>query len=245
MICLCLAACSSSADTTPAETEKAEETDVEEKDEAEEEVSEPAAQKENEEKADEQTEAGGPEDAGTENPDEMVEITYEKALDGQLCVFIKNVGTEVIDELSVQAQFKDKEGTIIDVDKDGHDMILPGYTVVSGLDAPDEYETVEIQKKIELGVNPSYENHSENVSINAHDGANGIIVEITNNGDVEIEEIEYVLIYYLGDQIASVGRANDVLDVGAGETVVEEENPFRVDYDRYEVYLNQAHTFGL
>lgn len=188
--------------------------------------------------------------ARTETPDadeiaDQVEIRYEPTLDGKLCVFITNNSTSVIDELGIQALYKDADGVTIDTDKDGHDMVLPGYTVVSQLSAPEEYDFVDIKKDIELGVHPNYVNHSEDVTVDAHDGSDGIIIEITNNGSEDIEEVEYAVVYYLGDEIASAGYARDIYDLKAGDTATESEKPYGIGYDRYEVYLNQAHTFGI
>jgi hypothetical protein len=68
--------------------------------------------------------------------------------------------------------------------------------------------------------------------------------QITNNSDVCIDEIEYVVVYYQGDEIASVSFAQDVYHVDPGKTVTEEVSPWGIEYDKYEIYLNQAHTFG-
>ena len=37
----------------------------------------------------------------------------------------------------------------------------------------------------------------------------------------------------------------DIMDVQSGETVTEKINTYGEEYDRFEIYLNQAHTFGL
>lgn len=174
-----------------------------------------------------------------------ISVVTKPTLDGTFCVFITNGSESIIDELDIQIHYKDAQGTIIDMDEDGHDMVLPGYTVVSRMDAPDSYVDFDTDVSIELGVNPSYENHSEQVSISANQGDNCVIVQITNNSDVNIEEIEYVVVLYKGDDIVEVCYPKDVYDVGAGKTVVEKESTYRADYDRFEVYLNQAHTFGL
>ena len=175
---------------------------------------------------------------------ELIDVNYSATADGYLCVFIKNNSDVVVDEIEVQALFKDDAGVTISTDRDGHDMVLPGYTVVSRIKAPDEYADVVFEKNIEIGVHPNYKNHSQEVQLEAHDGSDGIIVEITNNSDVSIDEIEYVVVYYQGDQIVSVSFAQDVYHVDPGKTVTEEISPWGIEYDKYEIYLNQAHTFG-
>lgn len=159
-------------------------------------------------------------------------------------MFITNTSEAVVDELDVQVNYKDADGKIIDLDEDGHDMILPGYTVVSKMDAPDEYADFEATVDIELGVNPRYKNHSDDVSISSNQGDECIIVEITNNSDISIDEIEYVVVLYKGEDIVSVCYPNDITDVAAGKTVIEKESTYGDEYDKFEVYLNQAHTFG-
>ena len=176
---------------------------------------------------------------------EKISVVAKPTLDDTFCVFITNGSESIIDELDIQIHYKDTQGTIIDMDEDGHDMVLPGYTVVSRMDAPDSYDDFDTDVSIEIGVNPRYENHSKQVSISANQGDDCVIVQITNNSDVDIEEIEYVVVLYKGNDIVEVCYPQDICDVGAGKTVVEKESTYRADYDRFEVYLNQAHTFGL
>ncbi len=175
--------------------------------------------------------------------DDQVDIQYAKTQENTLVVFITNNSSSVIDDLEVQALYKDSSGQIIDTASDGHDMILPGYTVVSKLDAPSDYNDVEINKEIQLGVNPSYVNHSENVAINAHEGSDNIIVEITNNDTVTIEEVEYIVVFYSADQVVATSYAEDVYDVEPGKTEICEERLPDFPYDSFKVFLNQAHTF--
>ena len=57
--------------------------------------------------------------------------------------------------------------------------------------------------------------------------------------------MEYIVVFYKGDDISDISYANDVYDVKPGEEVTEKVSTRGVEYDKYEVYLNQAHTFGL
>lgn len=185
---------------------------------------------------------------GTEDVDKVkseVEIKALSTLDGLVCVFITNNSQTVIDELRIQVNFKDDSGNVIDMGEDGHDMILPGYTVISRIDAPESYATVEPSVDIKLGVHPKYENHSEQVSVESNQGEDCVILQITNNSEVTIEEIEYAVILYKGNEIVTVGFPQDVYDTEPGDTRTEKYNTYGQEYDRFEVYLNQAHTFGL
>lgn len=189
-------------------------------------------------------------DAATESSDvnsvqQQVEVRAVPTLDGEVCTFITNNSDTIIDELSVQVLYKDDAGNTMDMDESGHDMVLPGSTVVSQMDAPDSYATIETTVSVELGVNPGYENHATDVQINANQGEDCIILEITNNSSVDIEEIEYIVVLYKGDTLVSVKNPNDIYDVAAGQTITQKENTYNEDYDRFEVYLNQSHTFGI
>lgn len=163
--------------------------------------------------------------------------------DNLYCVFIANNAGKIIDDLTATIYFMSDDGQIIDLESDGHDMILPGYTVVSRISMSKGYSSARLELEYEIGVNPRYKNHSADVSIATNKGSDNIIVQVTNNGNVEIREIEYVLVFYLDDELVSVGYPNDVYDVAPGKTVIEKEILIPENYDRHEVYLNQAHTF--
>lgn len=184
-------------------------------------------------------------EADPEAVKKKIDVRAVPTLDGLMCVFITNSSDCIIDELSVQLNYKNAEGTTIDTDEDWHDMVLPGSTVVSRIDTPESYEDYEIQTNIELGTHPKYKNHAENVIVNSNQGDKCIIVEITNNSDVVLDEVEYIAVLYQGDNIVTVEYPQNVMDVPVGQTITEKVNTFRDEYDRFEIYLNQAHTFGL
>lgn len=176
---------------------------------------------------------------------EKLDIKAVPTLDGLMCLFITNNSQTIIDELDVQINYKDDSGATIDTDSDGHDMFLPNSTVVSRLDAPDNYSEYDIETNLELGVNPNYINHSNDIMVNSNQGDSCIIIEITNNSDITIDEIEYIAVLYKGNEIVTVEYPVDIMDVPSGNTITEKVETFDTDYDRFEIYLNQAHTFGL
>lgn len=184
-------------------------------------------------------------EADLESVKSKIDVRAMPTLDGLMCVFITNNSDSIIDELNVQLNYKNVDGTTIDTDEDWHDMVLPGSTVVSRMDTPESYDNYEIQTNIELGTHPKYENHAENVTINSNQGDKCIIVEITNNSDVVLDEVEYIAVLYQGDNIVTVEYPQDVMDVPVGQTITEKVDTFSDEYDRFEIYLNQAHTFGL
>lgn len=162
----------------------------------------------------------------------------------ELCVFITNNTGRRIDELEVQALFRDQNGKTVSETKDGHDVFLPNTTVVSYIKSDVDYSNVEFIKTIEPDRNPRYENHMEKVKIDCHQSGQKMIVEITNNDSVKIDEIEYVLLFMKGDNIVAFGSTGDVHDVPAGKTVTESVYCPAEQFDNYKIYINQAHTFG-
>lgn len=176
---------------------------------------------------------------------QKLDVRAIPTIDGLICVFVTNKSSTIVDELEVQINYKNDSGETIDTSEDGHDMVLPGSTVVSRMDAPDNYSDFETITSVELGTNPRYENHTNDIAVNSNQGEECIIVEITNNSNVSIDEIEYIAVLYLGNQITTVKYPQDIMDVQSGETVTEKINTYGEEYDRFEIYLNQAHTFGL
>lgn len=174
---------------------------------------------------------------------EAVAVAYKTA-DNKYCVFIKNTSDHKIGEIDVTIYYYDERGNIIDYQKDGHDAVLPGYTVVSGIKIPKGYASASLELEVAAEDHPAYQNHSQYVDISANEGIDAIIVQITNNSDtITIREIEYDFVYFVGDKIASIGNPKDVYDTKPNGKAIEKEFPPKA-YDDYMVFLNQAHTFS-
>ncbi len=200
---------------------------------------------------DEPTSAG----ESAEEVSKQLEITAKPTQDGQVAVFITNNSQTIIDELEVKINYLDSNNMVIDQDTDGHDMVLPGYTVVSKMDVPSvEFADAQIEYNIELNAHRSYVNHSEDVVIASNPGDGCVMVQITNNSDVNIDEIEIDVVLFKGDDVVTITYPQDIYDLGAGQSTTEKVDVYSLktfsnlvygtDYDRIEVYLNQAHTFG-
>ena len=190
-----------------------------------------------------------------EEVSKQLEITAKPTQDGQVAVFITNNSQTIIDELEVKINYLDSNNMVIDQDTDGHDMVLPGYTVVSKMDVPSvEFADAQIEYNIELNAHRSYVNHSEDVVIASNPGDGCVMVQITNNSDVNIDEIEIDVVLFKGEDVVTITYPQDIYDLGAGQSTTEKVDVYSVktfsnlvygtDYDRIEVYLNQAHTFG-
>lgn len=187
--------------------------------------------------------------------EDQIDIESVRTLDDQVAVFITNNSQTVIDEMSVDIEYLDENGNTIDMDSDSHDMVLPGYTVVSKMNTPSVgFADATTNCKYSIGDHPKYENHSEDVNVEYNPGDGCVIVKITNNGSVSIDEVEFDVVLFKGDEIVTITYPEDISDVapGATETIkVDTYNSktydsleYGSDYDDIGVYLNQAHTFG-
>ena len=176
---------------------------------------------------------------------ELAEYTWDG--DRYAGALITNNSDEQIGELEVQILFYDADGNIIGTAEDGHDAILPGSTVVSyfsSLDVPQSFDHMDYKLSVDVEANSGYKNHAANVKIDTNIGEDCVILQITNNADVTIEELEYSVVFYKDGKVVDMGFGVDVYDISAGETVIEERSSWGVDFDAYVVYINQAHTFG-
>ncbi|MCB7304570.1 DUF4190 domain-containing protein [Bariatricus massiliensis] len=173
----------------------------------------------------------------------QVEIIAQKTEDNLLCVFVTNNADITIAEIDFQVNFKDESGQIIKTEEDGHDAVLSGSTVVSRISTPDNYADYEISKKV-IPDDNDYVNHAADITVTSNQGDDCVIVQATNNSGVDIEELELVVVFYNGESIASVTHAKDIYDFTQGDTITQEFNTYStIVYDRFEVYVNQAHTF--
>ena len=79
---------------------------------------------------------------------ENIAIETEDDEDGEMAVFITNNNSFVIPDLEMQVIFY-KDGNLVNSDKDGHDVVLPGSTVVSRIDRPDSYDNFEVKVDVD------------------------------------------------------------------------------------------------
>ncbi len=166
-----------------------------------------------------------------------------KELDGIMAVFLTNNNEFVIPDLDVEALFYNN-GNLVETDSDGHDVILPGHTVVSRLRIPGNADEYKMELSVKwIGLH--YRNWTDNVSYTCSDGNDCIFIEFTNNGDVDIEELEYNFVFYRNGELVEIDYPEDVRDLKAGATIREKVYTPSINYDSYEIYINQAHTFGL
>ena len=169
----------------------------------------------------------------------------EEHTDKAMAVMMTNNNPFVIPDLDLTVVFY-KNGSMIDSDTDGHDVMLPGSTVVSDIDVPKDADDFKITVDVDWKYATSYKNWAENVSFESNIGENNVMIQFTNNGDVDIDELEYIVLFYKDGEFVDVSSCNDVHDFRAGSTIVEKESAHhKITFDDYKIFINQAHTFGL
>lgn len=178
-----------------------------------------------------------------ENIIKNLEVISSETLEGDIAVFIKNNNDFVIPDLDVQVLFY-KDGNITDTDEDGHDVLVPGNTVASKIDTPDDYDEYEVNVDVGWKYATSYKNWIYNIKVNSNIGDDGVIIQFENVGEVDIDELEYKVVFYKSGEIAEITYDNDITDFEAGSKIVEDVSAYGTSFDDYEIYINQAHTFG-
>lgn len=177
-----------------------------------------------------------------------IKVDFKKTKNGSYVAFITNNNSFVIPELEISVNFY-KNGLLVDTDKDGHDVILPGYTVVSSFDSYEENDDANYVISIEWS--NSYRNHSKIVEMTYNlNSSNDVLVQVKNSSSELIEEIEVIAIFYDKDgKILGASYPKDIIDVKAGSTATEKlhiyDYKLRDSIKAVKVFINQAHTFGL
>lgn len=178
-----------------------------------------------------------------ENILKNIGIVGEKSKDGKVVVFVTNNNEYVIPDMELQVLFKKGE-KIVDTGEDGHDVLVPGNTVVSSLDAPEDYDNFEISASVDWEYGAEYRNWIYNLNIESNIGEDGVVIQFENAGEIDIEELEYIVVYYKNGKIVQTSYEEDVYDFKSGKKIVEKSDTYGTKFDEYEVYINQAHTFS-
>ncbi len=177
-----------------------------------------------------------------------IDVKFEKALSGQYVAFVTNNNTFAIPDLEINVNFS-KNGAIVDTDNDGHDAVLPGYTVISEFESYESFDNADYEVSVNWNYGTSYINHSNDVKVKYNiNSSKDAIVTITNNGSNEIEEIELIAVFYDSTgNLLGTSYSQDIYHIASKKSVTEKmtlkdyENSNKVD--KVKIYLNQAHTF--
>lgn len=164
-----------------------------------------------------------------------------------LVVEFTNVSNEIIPDFEAQVIFYDKDGNILEMVKDGHDVVLPGTTVVTRKsvynDAVLNYDSVEVLIDTEKYTN-RYINHVENLDFKGNVSGDKVYLTVINNDTVEIEEIEIVVVYYDKDyKIIGTSEEETYHLSPSNKTILEFSGYDAANTAVCVYYVNQAHTF--
>lgn len=192
-----------------------------------------------------------------------VEVTAELDVkvavtdDNKAAVFITNNSRTVIDWLEVQMEYLDENGQVIDLSQDMKEVVLPGHMVVSRLEIPSvKFADARIRYVVHLdGMYSRYVNHADEVAIACNAGNDCVIVQAKNNSAVSIEYAEYIVALYKGDRLVSLCYPEYIFQLAPGQSATQKVYAYSeltfdnyiygTDYDRIEVYLNQAYSYGI
>ena len=159
-----------------------------------------------------------------------------------LGVTLTNNNAFVIPDVDISVVFY-KDGTMVSEDNDGHDVFLPEKQIASRIEAPEDYDDYKIDVDVDWKYAVNYRNWTDGISLNSNIGADNVMMEFTNNNDVDIEELEYIVFFYNGGKLVDITFPQDVHDIDAGQTITKQESAIG-EFDDYKIFINQAHTFG-
>lgn len=182
---------------------------------------------------------------------ENIKYSGSLAQDGKFLVLFRNDNSMKVPDLNATIIFYDADGNMVGTDSDGHDAVLPGASVASIFDMPDDTRKYEVLVTVDDKYG-DYENLSEYVSLEADMTSKEIIVKATNTSSKAIDELEMVAVFFK-DTYVIAADTEETYRIAPGQTVVLEfsvpyswtENGYeRLTFDDYSLYINQAHNFG-
>ncbi len=177
--------------------------------------------------------------------------------DKKAAVFITNNSRTVINWLEVQMEYLDENGQVIDLSQDIKETILPGHMVVSRLEIPlVKFADARIRYIVHLDGMYSWDvSHIDEVGIACNVGNGCVIVQTKNNSAGAIDYIEYIVALYKGGKLVSLCWPECIYSLASGQSTTQKVYTYNdltldnyiygTDYDRAEVYLNQAYSYGM
>lgn len=188
----------------------------------------------------------------TKPPISIEEIKKNIKIETEVCddvmaVIITNNNEFVIPDLDVTVVFY-KDGSMIDSDKDGHDALYPGNPVASNIEVPENADDFEVIIDVDWVYGEPYRNYVENVKVESNIGNDNVMIKFTNTGETDIDELEYIVLFYKNGKFVGTSGCEDVMGFFAGTTIIEKaENWYHSlkDFDDYRILINQAHNFNI
>ncbi len=140
--------------------------------------------------------------------------------------------------IDVDALFYDENGSRIAAKSASLDAVESTQPVVVTFSLDEEYATMDY----ELSVEPEdfYECVYSDLSYEASEAKNKIVLSVTNNGSEAAEFVQAEVLFFMGNEVVSSNFSyftDDDFELKPGETIHEEINCYE-DFDSYQVFLS-------
>ena len=157
---------------------------------------------------------------------------------------VKNNGAEACD-ISTNTVAYDADGNIVSAANGYINAVSPGCTVVFY----EAFETDEEIAKYEPVFSVKSSRNTDimgDLEIKRNDTKNGMVMQVTNNGEVEAEYVELIALYFKDGELISYSSSyftDDDGELKPGATISEQMNTYE-SYDSAEVYLSGGVHYG-
>jgi len=178
--------------------------------------------------------------------EDKITIDSESSTNGELIVFLQNNNNTTID-LTVEAEFYDKEGNIIGTEED---LVTLGKSskAALGFDQPDSFDT----HKINLRASDSSDyikSYHDDLTISDNNTGKEVIIKLKNTSKNTIESINVAVVFYKNDKIVGFDN-NYEFDLKSNKEasmsihVPYSKDSFEIiDFDDYEIFINDAYSY--
>lgn len=186
-------------------------------------------------------------DTDSSGKESNIEYKTSISSEGKLIVFATNKNNKAVD-IDFEVEFYDKNNELVGVDYSSAKSVSQKATIALELyNTPKSYKYYEIYIESEESDDYSYMNKLKATHKKSGDK---IVVQVKNNTKKKIGTIKVAIVYYKKNKI--VGYDNSLhMDIKADRSAnFEFRQPYdtntwdTVEYDRYEVYINEAFTYS-
>lgn len=165
------------------------------------------------------------------------EYTWSTDYYNYIAIVIKNNSKFTV-EPSIQLKLLDEKGKTVGVKNDSENAFGSGSEMVFIFSNEEEFTDYEYT--ISVSEEKYYKDVVSSLEVKTTTTDSKAIIEVTNNGKIDAEFVEYYILYFRGDEVVEYGWGfcvdNDS-KIKAGETQFDEDTTFGVIFDSVKVYL--------
>lgn len=180
-----------------------------------------------------------------------LDVKCEVANKKVIYVFVTNNSKYKVNSIQLKLTLKDADGKKVDYQENSLEQVLAGSTVVRKFITETDYEDYEIQEEIDANSIIYSDNYAEDVSVESNRSGNNIIVDCTNNGECDIDNLNCVVVVYKEGKVVdsedfyySISDIEGVYDFKKGTTeTIKYEIPEGVSFDDYKIFINGAYVY--